>query len=78
MTLICALSKKICAYLERFLVSQMVDTRCMADKIRGFGLTFAEHCVVKTQYFDPFPNDVSLLRTSRVVHFAQTSISNEL
>ena len=60
------------------MASRMVDTQRVVNQIGTFGLTFAEHCAVKTQYFDPFPNDVELLSTSRVPHFAQTSISNEL
>ena len=74
--IICSL-KKICAYLESFSASRMVDTRRAVDQIGAKGLTLVKHCAVKTQYFAAFPNDVGILSASRCRHFAQTSISNE-
>ena len=74
---ICSLRKRIYLFGE-FFAEQMVCTLEAADQISAFGLPFAEHCAVKTQYFAPFPSDVPLLSTSRVVNFAQISILNKL
>ena len=78
MALVYALSEKEFTYLESFFVERMVCTLEAASQIGIFGLPFAEHFAVKTQYFALFPSDLPLLSTSRVVNFAQTSILNKL